>query len=225
MWVIVLFFCHTRFFSTRLGTEKYNLDNAIGLAIDFKMPVHFYFSNSPGRCKKAQTASSYKDLAEESDGQQFLFNNVTGISRMGSITTASLDGLTTIAVGESSAFRNKRSIDKEYTIPIDESINKLIVTVTVTSGSITTVQLQNHLGRPVPKTDHLAMGCVWVVDKPHPGKWNLVVPNDVGTHSFKVTASSVSNINFEHYFVHQVRGTGVEVPVDYPLQGGSNFVP
>lgn len=193
------------------------------MAIDFTMPINFYYSTAPGSCKKAQTFQSFNDLAEESNGQELLFNNATGISMMGSITAAALDGLTTIAVGGNTVRRSKRAVankpNKKYTIPVDESMDKLIVTVTVASGKVAPVKLQNQLGRVVPKTDNLQLGCVWVIDSPNPGIWTLTVPTHVGTHSFKVTASSVSNINFEHYFILKLRGSNLEMPVDHPLQG------
>ena len=205
------------------GTEHYNLDNAIGLAIDFQMPINFYYSTSPGSCKRPQKFQSFNDLAEESNGQELLFTNATGISKMGAITAAALDGLTTIAVGGSTVRRSKRAVGKPnklYNIPVDESMDKLIVTVTtVSSGKVAHVKLQNHLGKLVPKTENLELGCVWVIDSPNPGNWILIVPKHIGTHSFKVTASSVSNINFEHYFVHKIRGSKLEVLLDHPLRG------
>ena len=216
----------TRFCVIFSGTEEYNLDNAIGLASDAMMPVNFFYSTNAGICKKPHTVQSFRDLAEITNGQQLLFDRGIGISNMGSITAAALDGLATIAAGESKVSAIRRSHrargkpNKVYNIPVDESMDKLIVIVTVTSGNVSPIKLQNHLGQPVRKTYLLAKGCVWVIENPHTGNWRLVVPINVGTHSFKVTASSVSNIDFEYYFVQQLRpGSNAEVPIAHPLLG------
>lgn len=213
--------CH--FFS---GTEEYNADNAIGLASEAMMSVNFFYSIHAGGCKKPETVQSFIDLAEITNGQQLLFNSSAGISNMGSITAAALDGLTTIAAGGSTvsaakkSHRARRSPKKVYNIPADESMDKLIVTVTVASGNVSPVRLQNHLDKSVPKTFLLAKGCVWVIEKPHTGNWRLVVPLHVGKHSFKITASSVSNIDFDYYFVQKLRpGSNAEVPIAHPLLG------
>ena len=94
------------------------------------------------------------------------------------------------------------------------------MTVTVASGNVAPIILRNHQDKLVSKTYFLTMGCVWVIENPHPGNWKLIVPTHIGTHSFKVTASSVSNIDFEYYFVLKQRlGFNVEVPIEYPLKG------
>lgn len=198
--------------------DQYNKDNAIGLALDYMMPVNFFFSK--GFCTEPHTFKSFRDLIEETEGLGIFFGLGNKISTMGEIVKASLDGMTTIKSGGSSRVRARpvHSGNKRYGIPVDDSVSKLIVVATVQTNPHR-IQLKNPHDNIVTQTHLLSLGAVWIINAPLKGAWSLVVPASCGSHSFKVTSSSLVNIDFDHYFVWTLpRQQNVGFPIAHPLQ-------
>lgn len=215
-------------------SEEYNTENAAGLALDQDSPINFFFSNSPGVCQKAQTFESFQRLMEETEGIGVMFNSESKISEMSDVVMASLDGLATIKSGGSGrrgplsrrvipSSRRRRpggrpSSTKRYTIPIDDTVDKLVLVITVQRNP-QLVQLRDPLNTAVSITHRLSYGAVWVINRPRRGRWGLVVPSGVGSHSFKVTSSSRINIDFDHYFFWTLPSdSSVEIPIKHPLK-------
>lgn len=202
--------------------DEYNTDNAIGLAMDYMMPVNFFFSRSPGGCARPQTFESFKTIIEETEGIGLFFSQTSKISSMGDIVKASLDGMTTIKSGGSTrrsrvSRPGRPGPSKRYGIPVDNSVSKLIVVAT-SQNNPHLMQLRDPRGAAVTRAHLLALGAVWIVNSPLRGAWSLVVPGSCGSHSFKVTSSSPVNIDFDHYFVWSLpRQPSVEFPITHPL--------
>ncbi|KAK3728399.1 hypothetical protein QZH41_017637, partial [Actinostola sp. cb2023] len=199
--------------------EQYNLDNAAGLASEYSMRINFFFSTDPGGCRQPNTFESFKSIIEETEGIGILFGSGGKLSQMSDVVKASLDGMTTIKSGGSSRRRRPGPMaSKTYRIPVDNTVTTLIITATVeTNPSL--ILLRDPRGSVVSKKYQLSLGAIWLINSPRLGSWTLVVPGTVGRHSFKVSSSSLVNIDFDHYFVWVLpRSNHVEFPIDHPLE-------
>lgn len=213
-------------------TVKYTLDNALGLAQYYMVPVNFFYSTEYGSCGSFHSHSPLVELLDGSGGFGMQFNSSGEIQKMTGVMSAALDGTTTILEGHSSEgpeqiARSRSSggdtgsaIDKIYTIPVDDTVESLIVTYIATNDP-NAVELRNPDRLPQPRTENLAQGGLWIIRYPTPGEWLLVVPAAVGTHSFKVQSSSSFNLEFEYFFLlrKEIGGQLFEIPIEYPLLG------
>lgn len=210
---------------------KYTLDNARGLALKYRTPVNFFYSTESGSCGSFQ---SHRDtlghLVESTGGFGLQFNSSGEIQKMGGVVSAALDGTVTIHEGRSSEDggrlnRRASARDKTYTLPVDDTVQSLIVTY-FASAEADLVELRNPARLPQPRTENLAQGGVWIIKNPTRGLWNLFIPAEVGTHSFKVTSSSSFNLEFDHLFLLRKRlgGRWYEYLIDYPLLGKGHFL-
>lgn len=215
-------------------SEEYNTENAAGLALDQDSPINFFFSRSPGSCQKPQTFDSFQRLIEETESIGVMFDRESKISEMSDVVMASLDGMVTIKSGgtgrrgppsrkvPSSSRRRppftRPTFTKRYAIPIDDTVDKLVLVITVQRNP-QLVQLRDPRNVVAAITHRLSYGAVWVINRPRRGRWGLLVPSGVGSHSFKVTSSSRLNIDFDHYFFWTLpRDGSVEIPITHPLK-------
>ena len=206
-------------------SPKYTLDNARGLALKYSIPVNFFYSTESGSCGPFQSHDTLVDLLDSTGGFGMQFNSSGEIQRMGGVVFAALDGTATILEGRSSEARgrlNRRASarDKTYTLPVDDTVESLIVTF-FASAEADRVELRNPARLPQPQTETLAQGGLWIIKNPTPGVWKLFIPAEVGTHSFKVKSSSSFNLDFDILFLLRKRlgGRWFEDPIDYPLLG------
>lgn len=211
---------------------KYTSDNAVGLALKYNIPVNFFYSTESGSCGSFRRQRSLVDLMDGTGGFAVQFNSSGEIQKMGGVMSAALDGTTTILEGRStgdpgvlglsrSASTASRSvIDKTYTIPVDDTVETLIVTY-IASHNAELVELRNPMTLPQPRTGVLAQGGVWTIRDPTPGEWSLFFPATVGTHTLKVQSSSTFNLEFDAMFLLRKRigGKWLEHLVDHPLLG------
>ena len=209
---------------------KYTFDNARGLALNYMIPVNFFYSTESGSCGSFESHDTFVELLDDTQGFGLQFNSSGEIQRMGGVISAALDGTATIMEGRSSASGAPDELhrphgrasgrDKTYTLPVDDTVGKLIISF-FASKEAHLVQLRNPNGLLQPQTEHLAQGGVWIIEDPILGLWELVIPTEVGTHSFKVKSSSGFNVEFDYFFLLRERlgRRWFEYPSDYPLLG------
>lgn len=210
---------------------KYTFENARGLALEYMIPVNFFYSTESGSCGSFERHKTFVELLGDTQGFGLQFNSSGEIQRMGSVISAALDGTATILEGRSRGasgrrrpYRRASGRDKTYTLPVDDTVEKLIVSFYAREEAHL-VQLRNPHGVPEPRTEDLAQGGVWIIEEPVLGLWELVIPAEVGTHSFKVKSSSGFNLEFDYFLVlkKKVRGRLFEYIADYPLLGKEWF--
>lgn len=216
---------------------KYTQDNSVGLALQYMIPVNFFYSTESGRCGSFHDHNSLIDLMDSTGGFGMQFNSSGQISKMGGVVSAALDGTATIHEGRSnlgvarslrSSPRRNSNARRTYAIPVDDTVESLIVTY-FTSSAANLVELRTPDGVPQPRTANLTQGGLWMIENPTLGIWELFVPASVGTHSFKVKATSRLNLEFDFFFLRRKRlgREWYEYPIDYPLLSkylGEHFV-
>lgn len=90
-----------------------------------------YAGNDPRNLHPA-----FKELAELTSGQAILLKDHWELEELDGLTGGVLEGTNVISMGSNMSGRKKRSVDgaadSRYNIPVDESIEKMIVTVSTT---------------------------------------------------------------------------------------------
>ena len=202
---------------------KYTLDNALGVVMNNLIPVNFFYSTESGSCGTFQRHEAFVELVDETEGFAMQFNSSGEIMKMSEAMTLALDGTTTILEGRSTTSRGRtlRSArDKTYTIPVDDTIETLLVTY-IASNDPHRVELRNPARLPQPRTENLAQGGVWIIKRPTHGIWSLVFPANTGTHTVKVQSTSPFNLEFDYLFFdgQELGGEWHEYVAQYPLLG------
>ena len=79
---------------------------------------------------------AFKELAELTSGQAILLKDHWELETLDELTGGVLEGTNVISMGSNMSGRKKRSVDvaadSRYNIPVDESIEKMLVTVSTT---------------------------------------------------------------------------------------------
>ena len=194
--------------------EAVTFAQAMGLTINF-------FTTGLRLCG----TSSYKpfeDLARETCGQMLYLPSSSELKDLSSITGISLTGTTCLCGGghDNSSGKKKRSTTTEYTIPVDDSIEKIIVTVT-TENTGHKITLKDPL-RHVVSSGKITFprGALYEINHPRPGSWKLSI-SGTGKHTYLVKGSSKTNIDFDFFFV-MIPSSGRNkkpIPVSHPLLG------
>lgn len=178
---------------------------------------------------------AFKELAELTAGQAILLKDKWELEELNDLTRGVLEGTNVISVGSNMSGRKKRNVDRarssRYSIPVDESIEKLIISVTTTKI--------NTKGKGITLTDpdnivitsgkrSLSQISVYQIDNPKKGGWTLAVSGSNGGHEFYVKSTSETNVDFEHYFIiplsRRRRRETSEVPISNPIIGKANKV-
>jgi len=98
---------------------------------------------------------AFKELAELTSGQAILLKDHWELETLDGLTGGVLEGTNVISMGSNMSSRKKRSLgvggvaDSQYNIPVDESIEKLLVTV-----STTKLDTQGWYSPPPPPPPH-----------------------------------------------------------------------
>lgn len=186
-----------------------------------------YSGNDPRNLHPA-----FRDLAEFTLGQAIYLKDQWELEQLAGLTGGALEGNNVVSFGSNMSSRKKRRVgqaaDSRYSIPVDDSMEEMIVTVTTTR--------QNTRGHGITLTDpdnviitsgklSLSQISVYEIDNPKRGTWTLAVRGSNGGHEFFVKSSSATNVDFSHYFLTTVpgrRGQMVDVPVANPVLGKPN---
>ena len=81
---------------------------------------------------------AFLDLAKSTSGLAIMFNSAGELEKVSSLTIGTLDGDATVSTGSTKTSRKKRSsaglTASRYSIPVDDSIEKMSVTITTATG-------------------------------------------------------------------------------------------
>ena len=170
---------------------EYNRDNAIGYALDYMIPVHFFFSTKG--CQNPGNNADYKAIMEDTGGLGLFFSSASSISSADALVKADLDGSTIITTGGSGGGRRRRDLfdlwkraSSDVAFPVDETISQLIISITA-SSNYNSVTLRDGKGNNVAHKLIMNKGKLWMVAKPAKGMWRLAVPSNVGGLSYQVS--------------------------------------
>lgn len=164
----------------------------------------------------------FKELAE-STGGQFFELRANELKKISEDIINKLGGSTTVGLGNGSGSKGtrKRSTTKDISIPVDETISNLVITVT-TTNSPHGIQLFSPFGSLWTKSITLSNVLVYDVTSlafsfiPR-GTWKLKIPDSVGKFSYSAKGQSAENVDFRYYYSKIVRHQ--QVPVSHPLTG------
>ena len=206
---------------TDATAKDYNPDNLIAvreIAVDNEMTINFF---TTALCSR----SSYKpfeNLAEETCGQLFNLASSHELKRLKGFTAGALAGATCQANGgENTSGRKKRSVRRSsYSIPVDDSTEKLIISVT-TERLGPSITLKDPRGHVITSGKiYLSKAAIYEINNPRPGMWKLIVSR-AGKHSYQVKGSSKTNVDFEYFFIMiPTRGRSKKpIPISHPLLG------
>ena len=204
--------------ATAKDSDKYDIVATTAMALGSS--VYFFTTGLCGMSKY----SPYDKLAQATCGQVFeLPKRGSDLGKMKKVTKNLLGGAAPVHCDTSSStfsIGKKRSLSSFtiYKIPLDDSMNKVIVSVT-TQNRGPMIFLKDPVGVRVNKgrTD-LTRGVIFVVDHPKPGVWKLFVSPGAGKHSYVVKGSGTANLDFDFIFVYP-RGKMPPLPVPHPLVG------
>ena len=97
--------------------------------------VHFLRILFKGYCG-SQLHPAFRKLAEATSGQHIALSKKGELEQLSYLTGGSLDGYNLVSFGSNVSHRKKRSAgpagDNLYSIPVDDSIEKMVVTVSTT---------------------------------------------------------------------------------------------
>ena len=197
----------------------HRLTDLINIAKDNGITINFF---TTGLCGHS-SYEPFERLARETSGQMFNLPSSSELKKLAGFTAGALAGATSIATGKSgtSSGKRKRSVrGSSYSIPVDDSTEKLIVSVT-TERRGPSITLKNPRGRVINSGKiYLSKGAIYEINSPLPGAWKLTVSR-AGKHTYQVKGSSKTNVDFEHFFVMiPTRGRSRKpIPISHPLLG------
>ena len=200
-------------------TEE-NLEEVLLFAEENGITINFF---TTGLCRRS-SYEPFEKMAKETCGQLFKLPNGNELRKLSGVTAGALAGATCLENGETGSTtgkKKKRSLSRyTYTIPIDDSTEKIIISVT-TERMNPTITLKDPRGNSLTSGKiYLSRGAIYEINHPRPGTWKLTVSR-AGKHSYQVKGSSKTNIDFEHFFVMiPSRGrTKRPIPISHPLLG------
>lgn len=207
---------------TDATAKDYTIDNVtdvLHIAEDNGITINFFTTGLCGR----SSYEPFKRLTEETCGQLFKLPNSHELKKLTGFTAGALAGATCLATGGSGnvSGKKKRSVRGSlYTIPVDDSTEKLIISVT-TERMGPSITLKDPRGNLFATGKiYLSNGAIYEIKNPRPGRWRLTVSR-AGKHSYQVKGSSKTNVDFEYFFVMiPTRGrTKKPIPISHPLVG------
>ena len=205
--------------ATAKDHTKDNLKKVLLFAGENGITINFFTTGLCGR----SSYEPFEKMAKETCGQLFKLPNGNELRKLAGVTAGALAGATCLEKGEQigSTSGRKRSLPRyTYTIPIDDSTEKIIISV-ATERMNPRITLKNPRGYSMTSGKiYLSRGAIYEINHPRPGTWKLTVSR-AGKHSYQVKGSSKTNVDFEHFFVMiPSRGrTKRPIPISHPLLG------
>lgn len=184
----------------------------------------------PGNPKNIHQA--FKDLAKSTSGLAIMFNNVGELEQVANLTIGTLEGDSIVGDGSTMRRRTKRSADgysvSRYNIPVDDSMEKMSVTINTAEGAGHVITLQDPENVEITSGKlSLSYITIYEITNPKRGTWTLTAPGKNGDHEFSVKTSSDTNVDFEYYFLIALswrRGHNADVPISNPVTGKLNKI-
>ena len=185
-------------------------------ALDIKINVFLRESCGTG-------FQAYKDIAEETGGSDYVLRSTADLEQLGKMVQPELEGMCSLQHKDWGWLNRvgRREIGNvKYSIPIDDSIERVFIQVTVQNFQ-NRISLNDPRGNTVSTGRvRLANGVVYNIERPITGNYELKIPTSAGKHKYKVDAVSEVNIDFGHYYVAIARrGSRIPTPLDQPLKG------
>ena len=195
--------------------NKTNIETVLNLAHDLDIPINFF---SKGDCGKPAELAVYDRIASDTGGLVYPLKSSLEVRELGRLVSTTLRGSASINSGGSGSNygRHRRAVGNEYSISVDDSIEKLLIRVT-TQNSGAGITLLDPKGKPVTNGRiALTKGAVYDLTNTLPGLYKLVVPFTAGLHKYRVNAMSGTNIDFGYYyaFIPKRGRNRVPVPVE-----------
>ncbi|XP_073229342.1 von Willebrand factor A domain-containing protein 7-like isoform X4 [Porites lutea] len=174
----------------------------------------------------------FKDLAKSTSGLAIMFNNKGELEQVTNLTIGTLEGDSIVGDGSTTGGRTKRSADgssvSRYNIPVDDSMEKMSVTINTAAGAGHDITLQDPENVEITSGKlSLSYITIYEITNPKRGTWTLTAPGKNGDHEFSVKTSSDTNVDFEHYFLIALswrRGHNADVPISNPVTGKLNKI-
>lgn len=204
-------------------------------AKEMRLTINFMLTDYCGRSSGSRKDPKnihpvFLSLAEGTSGQAILFNNLEEMERLSSWTIETMQGCVIVTSGSNKKRRGGRGIgstDGRYTIPVDDSVEKMFVTInTAVEGDGIILRNTDNVEISSGKLS-LPYVTIYEITNPKRGAWTLTVPGSLGDHEFSVKSSSDTNVDFEHYFLVELpsrRGRRTKVPISNPVAGKLNKV-
>jgi len=167
----------------------------------------------------------FHDVASFTSGQVFALTDTQELRKLALLVKNSLYNPTIIASANSRPMfkRVKRAAAKSaktYTIPVDNTVGRLVISVTVEKkDTARLVSLLSPSGILWETNVNLSRAKVFEIDSPAPGKWTLNFPAEVGVHDYIARALSKKLIQFGFIFFHKFVRKDTLIPVSHPLLG------
>ena len=191
-------------------------DMVIGSAKDFGVNINFMVRGS-----QASTFAPFIETAKETCGMVVRLTNSHEIKKLASIAKLSLKNYVCMGDEDSdSRSTGKRSASKRHVIFVDDSLEKIIISVS-TARRNPVVTLRNPRGRVQYRGKiSLFNAIIYELYKPMPGRWTLTVAVSAGKYQYLVRGTGTRNIDFDYYFMMvSTRGKKVPIPISQPLAG------
>lgn len=206
-------------FTDASAKDAEKLDSVVEDALDEEIKINFFITSG---CGSSDSLQPFRDVASKTGGRMYQLKTTADLKRLGQeVVSSCMQRPVSVSSGLGNSIgRRKRTTGKEYKISVDDSIERVTVSVT-TQNSGRSVNIIDPTGRAVTKDRvDLTKGVAFTIDKPLTGVYKLIVPASAGTHTYEVNGASEMNIDFGHYYVAVAkRGTRIPVPLDQPLKG------
>ncbi len=204
---------------------KDNNDIVRDFAAIYDVKINFFIRES---CDPSIAFQPYRDLATDTNGILYTLKNSFELKKLGDTLIKSGLTVTTPLMSKDWGWvsgRRRRSTNVNYSIPVDDSIEKMSLVVTA-QNSGNGISLIDPKGNTVIVGSlPLDKGMVYDIERPITGAYTLIVPASAGDHKLRVNGVSEINVDFGHYYVAVARrGSRIPVPLDQPLQGICKFV-
>lgn len=172
--------------------DDYNRENAIGYALEYMMPVNFFFSTQS--CGDPGNNADYQSIVKDTGGMGLFFSNASSISSTDTLVAADLDGSTVISSGDSiSGSRRRRDLldlfsrsSSDVPFPVDSTVKTLIISISA-SRNWNHVKVVDSAGRNVAHSLNTNRGKLWMINNPSKGNWRVTVPSNVSGLAYQVS--------------------------------------
>ena len=204
-----------------------NIREVLKFAEHDKITINFI---TTGSCDDSPYGP-FEKIASETCGQMLQLSSSHELRQLSSSTGDALGGTTCLRNGNSGNLngKKKRSLRESsfsYSIPVDDSTEKIIVSVS-TENENPSINLTDPTGASVGSGKvSLFKGAIYEINNPRPGNWELIVSSRAGKHNYLVKGSSETNVDFDYFFVMipTRRISRKPIPISYPLLGEYNYL-
>ncbi|XP_031561318.1 hemicentin-1-like [Actinia tenebrosa] len=203
---------------------EFNRDNAIGYALDYMMPINFFFSTLG--CADPSKSPDYQAIIEDTGGIGLFFKNPSAFTAATPVVESDLDGTSFVYGGCIGCSRRRkrdlldmiRRANHDIPFPVDGTVKRLIVSISA-AANVDKVQLKDPAGSSAPAPLAMQGGKLWTVDAPAKGSWHLVADSSVSKLFYQVKVSALNNIDFKYSFIRTLEPSKMKVRISNPLKG------